>query len=224
MITQIKQTISSHRSLPLCLWLIFAVASSPFRGFGDWRNLLSAALLTFGLAACAIHLRASRRFHISMASATVILLLSILAELALSTRVGLETVIYLTILFIELSILYLLIKHAFKSEPLPRADRIASALGGYVLLAFVWTGIYILITLHQPNAFINILTNEPPTYQTLFYYSMITLTTQGYGDILPQTTLSRYCAGFEGLVGTFYIAVLVASLINQATSKENSST
>jgi voltage-gated potassium channel len=45
------------------------------------------------------------------------------------------------------------------------------------------------------------------------YYSMVTLTTVGYGDITPEQPVARFLAYMEGLTGIFYTTILVASLI-----------
>jgi hypothetical protein len=49
--------------------------------------------------------------------------------------------------------------------------------------------------------------------QVTIYYSMITLTTLGYGDITPAAPLTRFLAYIEAMIGVFYTTVLVASLI-----------
>ncbi len=48
---------------------------------------------------------------------------------------------------------------------------------------------------------------------TICYYSMVTLTTLGYGDISPAAPLTRFLAFMEAAIGVFYTTVLVASLI-----------
>ncbi len=48
----------------------------------------------------------------------------------------------------------------------------------------------------------------------LLYYSFITLTTQGYGEIVPVNPFARMSAAMEGVVGTLYIAILIASLVS----------
>jgi hypothetical protein len=45
------------------------------------------------------------------------------------------------------------------------------------------------------------------------YYSFVTLTTVGYGDVTPLSTPARTCAWLEALTGQFYLAVLVAGLV-----------
>jgi Na+/H+-dicarboxylate symporter len=48
----------------------------------------------------------------------------------------------------------------------------------------------------------------------LVYFSFVTLTTMGYGDILPATRISRMLAATEAVIGQIYLAVLVARLVS----------
>lgn len=50
---------------------------------------------------------------------------------------------------------------------------------------------------------------------TLIYFSLISLTTVGYGDITPVNEYARLPGGMEGAVGTLYIAVVIASLVGR---------
>jgi hypothetical protein len=52
------------------------------------------------------------------------------------------------------------------------------------------------------------------------YYSFITLTTVGYGDVTPLSMPARTCAWLEALTGQFYLAVLVAGLVGALLSKK----
>ena len=50
-------------------------------------------------------------------------------------------------------------------------------------------------------------------FANVAYYSFVTLTTLGYGDISPVTPIARFMVYMEAVVGVFYMAILVASLI-----------
>jgi voltage-gated potassium channel Kch len=60
--------------------------------------------------------------------------------------------------------------------------------------------------------------NWQDNLQATIYYSMVTLTTLGYGDITPAAPVTRFLAYMEALVGIFYTTVLVASLIGMRLS------
>ena len=52
------------------------------------------------------------------------------------------------------------------------------------------------------------------------YFSYITLTTLGYGDILPQTQGATALCQAEAIIGQFFIAVLVARLVGIEASQQ----
>jgi Ion channel len=63
---------------------------------------------------------------------------------------------------------------------------------------------------------------EQPVFPVLIYFSLITLTTIGYGDITPLTMKTRYAAIAEGVTGQFYLAILVARLVGMQMSRSMS--
>ena len=56
----------------------------------------------------------------------------------------------------------------------------------------------------------------------MWYFSMVTLTTLGYGDISPVSMVARVFVVLEAIMGQFYIAVLIASLIGRGVAQEKS--
>jgi voltage-gated potassium channel Kch len=54
------------------------------------------------------------------------------------------------------------------------------------------------------------------------YFSFVTLTTLGYGDISPVTPIAKVLVILEAVVGMFYIAIIVASLIGAVRDKKRS--
>ena len=83
----------------------------------------------------------------------------------------------------------------------------------YILLGSLFTPVYGLIELLSPRSFIDNGLGQPVQWQQLIYYSMITLTTVGYGDIIPVNAWARALASLEGATGVIYIAVLMGRLV-----------
>jgi hypothetical protein len=95
------------------------------------------------------------------------------------------------------------------------ADRIHGAIAAYILMGLLWTALYLLIDQLHPGSFIYNGKNDSTnmwTFPDLIYFSFVTLTTTGYGDIAPVTAHARSLAILEQLAGTFYIAILIARL------------
>ena len=94
------------------------------------------------------------------------------------------------------------------------ANRIVGAICIYLLMGLIWALMYLFIAQAIPGAFNGV---EQLVWYDNFadvaYYSYVTLTTLGYGDISPVAPIARFLVYMEALVGVFYMAVLVASLI-----------
>jgi voltage-gated potassium channel Kch len=93
-------------------------------------------------------------------------------------------------------------------------NKIIGAICIYILLGLVWAFGYLLVEAIFPHSF-NGLDHKlwQHNLQELIYYSMVTLTTLGYGDITPNAPVARFMAYMESITGIFYTTVLVASLI-----------
>ena len=90
---------------------------------------------------------------------------------------------------------------------------ISAALVVYLLLGTIWNFGYTLVDLLAPGSF-NIADHLAGSDDLSFmYYSFITLTTIGYGDITPISGMARSLSMLEGIIGQTYMAVLVARLV-----------
>jgi len=94
------------------------------------------------------------------------------------------------------------------------ANRIVGAICIYLLMGLIWALMYLFIAQAIPGAFNGV---EQMVWYDNFanvaYYSFVTLTTLGYGDISPVAPIARFLVYMEAVVGVFYMAILVASLI-----------
>ncbi|GBE09073.1 MAG TPA: two pore domain potassium channel family protein [Gammaproteobacteria bacterium] len=97
--------------------------------------------------------------------------------------------------------------------------KIVGAVCIYLLLGLIWALMYLLIAEASPDAF-NGLQQAPwyDNFSQLSYYSFVTLTTLGYGDISPVSPIAQFLAYMEAIVGIFYTTILVASLIGARMS------
>jgi hypothetical protein len=91
---------------------------------------------------------------------------------------------------------------------------------GYMLLSMVALFTYILIESNFVSSFHGISVGNPPLiYNELSYFSFITLTSIGFGDIYPITDMSRLVVAFFGMTGQFYMVAVVGIIISKFTSK-----
>jgi voltage-gated potassium channel len=94
------------------------------------------------------------------------------------------------------------------------ANRLYGAVCAYLMLGVLWALMYSTLGGADPGAFSGALSTNPEEWNVEWlYYSFVTLTTLGYGDILPVSATARALAYSEAVVGVFYMAMLVAALV-----------
>lgn len=99
-------------------------------------------------------------------------------------------------------------------------DVIFGAINVYLLIGVTWTFIYAIVEISNPGSFnFGELRTDPSgsvrhgELRFFSYFSLVTLSTLGYGDITPATAMARSLASLEAVVGQLYIAVLIARLV-----------
>jgi hypothetical protein len=95
------------------------------------------------------------------------------------------------------------------------SNKMIGSLSLYLLLGLIWTILYLLLIQLDPTAFSGIEAgNWKQNFSQVAYYSFVTLTTLGYGDILPVNKVAQFFVYMEAIVGVFYMAIIVSSLIS----------
>ena len=87
------------------------------------------------------------------------------------------------------------------------ADLIFCAISIYLLIGIMWAGIYKVLEGISPGSF--------SETTDLLYFSFVTLTTVGFGDVAPLSLLSRRLAVFEAAMGNVYMAVIIAMIVGR---------
>jgi len=121
-----------------------------------------------------------------------------------------------SLIFLFFSI-YIAIKNILFSGKIT-ANKIVGSLCIYLLIGVIWGLIYILISVIFPEAFPLL---EHSNRWDYLYFSFVTLTTLGYGDITPSLPLVRSLAYLEAICGQFYLAILVSSLVGAYLTDHN---
>lgn len=95
------------------------------------------------------------------------------------------------------------------------SNKIIGSLTLYILLGLIWAMIYLIILAMDPQSFSGIEgTNWQQIFSRVAYYSFVTLTTLGYGDVLPTNHIAEFFVYMEAIIGVFYMAIIVSSLIS----------
>lgn len=112
-------------------------------------------------------------------------------------------------LYVALSIL----RYVF-ARSVPLDDRLVGAACVYMLLGGAWSGVYTAIELVVPGSFVVVTDPDAVvTWPLLQYFSLVTLTTLGYGDVVPVSDAARSAATLEAVTGILYTVLVVARLV-----------
>ena len=105
-------------------------------------------------------------------------------------------------------------------EPTISWDAVAAAMCGYLLLGVAFAQLYCLVNDAVPGSFTGLnVSDEVEVHVVFTYFSFVTLTTVGYGDITPTVPAARSLALAEAVIGQFYLTVLVADLVGKRVSQ-----
>ncbi len=89
---------------------------------------------------------------------------------------------------------------------------LSGAIGLYLLIAINWAVSFAIIEALVPGSFATDQASIP--WHEFLYFSLTTISTLGYGDILPTTPFARIWATMEAVTGLLYLAILVARLVS----------
>jgi len=94
------------------------------------------------------------------------------------------------------------------------SNRLFGAISIYLLLGLIWSLVYVGIVEVDPDAFNG--AEAGPWLEIIpdfIYFSFVSLTTLGYGDISPATPISRFVVYLEAITGQLYLAIMIAGLV-----------
>jgi hypothetical protein len=113
-------------------------------------------------------------------------------------------------------LLVVVLGQTFRAGPVT-AHRIQGGIAAYLLLGVAWAEAYGLVDTVYPGAFTGA-AGDTVGKRSWVYFSFVTLTTVGYGDIVPVHPAARSLAMLEAVTGPLYLAILLARLVSLAVA------
>ena len=197
------------------LLMIFIVnplgAAGVFRGYGALvHDLWLALTLLSGAFAIGWRRKAAR---VVVLSAILLFALRGLGFAVVAGALGLVVDAVLTI-FLLSTLAMMVLWQIFREGPITR-QRVQGSIVIYLLLGLIWAEAYTLAAYLDSDAFTgNLAAGRNALPARLTYFSFVTLTTVGYGDILPTNLATRTLANIEALIGQLFPAILIARLVS----------
>ena len=211
---------SEQRFLFLLISILLLLLLSPFlRGFLSIKIMLDIFFsLVFISAVNAIS--SNKRNLVILSVLAIPMLLSIwighfIEIQGLSITGSFSGIIFFIYLIITL------LRHVFRQERINR-EVIFAAIVVYLLMGVLWAYVYGTIESIQPDSFSRIKDTMGDQRYLFLYYSFVTLTTLGYGDISPITPVASAMAILEAIIGQLYLVVQIAWLVGLRVSQKTS--
>lgn len=201
----------------LVVLLVAPVATENYPG-------LTGMLLTITLLIAVVSMSTSTRFRAvawSLVAAKLVLAVLILIHPSLTA--------YLVEVVVVLAFFVVATVFAFQrvlDGEFVDMNRIAGAISIYMLIGLIWASMCFFLVVANPEAFNGLvdageseIAHMNNVYMDLVYYSYVTLSTLGYGDVTPVSRAAQAFAYLEAICGVMYVAVLVSALVGSYGNK-----
>lgn len=203
-----------YRAYFLLLALVLQILQQG-TGFG---SPLLPILLRALIVIAAIFMTADNRRHLMIGLGLGIPGLILILYVGRLDNHPLELITYLIFLAFYLFVIKLMLGRIFKATVITH-DTIGLAICTYLLIGSIWVLFYAPVVASNPAAFSHPIITDPDPFHTLTYFSFVTLTTLGYGDLSPVSVVARNLAVLEALTGTLFLAVLISRLVGSYGKK-----
>jgi hypothetical protein len=203
--------VVKHRSELLMCVLIADIIASPLADYHPLAGAALALLIVLGLLAGASYMARKRTVRLVVLPIVLIWLLARALEAFGDAGRWYTHLAPIAGFALSVSILWAIFER-FNSVPRVPTNAIAEAFISYLIIAIAFSQLYWILSRFVANPFNQVI---PENHSgTLLYFSMITLSSVGYGGIIPVNPYVRLIAALESMAGIFYIAVVVARLVS----------
>jgi hypothetical protein len=186
---------------------------------GPWgTGALQVGLLVAGLIAIWRHRRVSGVTAIVVMLAVAGLVGDGIMGYRGTTTIGVEAAIFVVLALVGV-MMFLDVMRA----PRVTADTLFAAACIYLVMGLWWARLYLFVEWASPGSYVPGLADGlgfEVVGEQFVYYSFVTLSTLGYGDVLPVSAVARNLAALEAVIGQLYVAILIGRLVGLAMRDE----
>lgn len=220
MLKKAFKLISQHSQIMLILSILLLIFFSPYYWDASLANYFNFIFLSFILISAILTLKKSSDIlKIVKRAGYLIVILTLITAITENSYLELVNRILFILFFILVAINLLL--GIIRSREVD-TDLIFSAVAVYLLFGFCGAILAAVIMFMEPTAF-SLNSTYSSQFHQLLYFSFITITSTGYGDILPITPLARTHAMLLALFGQLYLTVIIGILIGKYLSGKEKS-
>jgi hypothetical protein len=210
-------TASNSLLLLLVVFTIFLIPFFPI----EWHRILYSLCFTFVflLSALALSKDRSKVFNVAIAVVIIewmaeLLNLSLLSTLSFIANIA----------FFDLIVILFILQIARAKTVTPQV--IMESINGYLMLGLSFSILIALVCVIDPNAFSfrhlsETINTNLSYFSNYVYFGFVTLTTLGYGDVVPLTPAARSFSIFISITGQMYVAIIIAALVSKYLSQKS---
>jgi hypothetical protein len=194
--------------------LVLVLVTMPFVEYFTIGDLIETALITVVLMAAVPAVGGRRRDFVLAAVLVTPAVTTIWLDHFRPGLIPRPTAMAAAIVFVSFVVLHFL--RFILRSPQVTGEVLCAGVAVYLMMAILWAFAYLLVQELVPQSFV--FTVDPPPNRALtgfeaVYFSFGTMTTVGYGDIIPVSRLARMTAMLEATTGLFYVTLLIARLV-----------
>jgi hypothetical protein len=210
--------LQSRPDLLLLLSLLLAILLTPVLDQDNWRRLVLAAVTFIPVVISTVRLA---QIKVWVWPSVLLMLGNVIFVVAGNTfrsraLTGIRWAFLAAFFALAAAGLFSYLR---KSRSVAQAQ-LYTAINIYLLLGLLWATLYLAIDAFYPGS-IQVGSHSADRQTELLYFSLVTLSTIGYGDIVPLSGEARMLAALEGVTGVLYIAITVALLVSRFKSESS---
>ena len=202
--------------------LIFLLLASAFVGNspdGEDHHVLQGVMFLTELAAY-FSLNLSKRWRVFVGLMLVLMLISNLLRGYTQWSGGPMSGLVVSLIF-YCGMAYAAARQALFTGEI-ELNTVVGTVAVYLLLGLIWSMLYLIALEYWPQGLKGIDYKDwRDNFGQVAYFSYVTMTTLGYGDISPTLPITQTMAYLQAITGTFYMAVVVASMVGRVSRTSN---
>jgi hypothetical protein len=213
---QIRQnSFRRYSTVHLLCALVLLLVVTPFIEDSHNGKFVEAVLMTVVMVSAGLAVGAHRRIPWLASTLLVATLLVNWSHHLFPAYVPGSTHLYGSLIFIGF-IIYCILRFIMRAKRVD-AEVISAAISVYLMIGLLWTSAYLIVGEQNPAAFSIHTDPQDPQTMTNFnalYFSYSSLSTLGFGDIVPISKMARTLAFMEAITGMLFVAILISRLVS----------
>ena len=204
--------LRGHRWRVLLVALVLLLAVSPISDVYNRADNLISPLVAAVVMAVTLCTGLGKKGQVMMGLLTIAWLVVSIATDGSGLFAGVSITAPVMFLVI-VGLVFVLLARWLSLVEVINAEVMCAAICGYLMLGIFWTGLYALVQAVDGHAIVSTYQNKTE-HADLIYFSYSTLTTSGFGDLIPRNPAARMWSVLEAVTGTFYNAIVIARFVS----------